>query len=99
MNTANSNSLVVAWPAGTHLKADLTFTGNYINSTTRYSWLSQFPALQITEWDAPLTGHNQVRPTAKAMARLATAAPTGMAGITQPMKTTIVNMNSANLLA
>ena len=31
MNTANANSLVVMWPAGTHCKADLTFTGNYIN--------------------------------------------------------------------
>ncbi len=99
MNTANSNSLVVAWPAGTHLKADMTFTGNKINSDTSYSLLVQWPALQITEWDAPLTGHNQVRPTAKALARLATAAPTGMTGITQPIKMTLVNMNSANLLA
>ena len=85
MNTANANSLVIAWPSGTHLKADMTFTGNYINSTTQYGMLFQFPALQISEWDAPLTGHNQIRPTAKAVARLATAAPTGMA-FTQPLQ-------------
>lgn len=98
MNTANANSLVVAWPAGTHLKADATFTGNYINSVTQYGMLFQFPALQITEWDAPLTGHNQIRPTAKCVARLATAAPTNMA-FTDPLRITVVNMNSANLLA
>jgi hypothetical protein len=76
----------------------MTFTGNLINSTIPYSLLVQWPALQITEWDAPLTGHNQVRPTAKALARLATSSPSGMAFV-HPMRMTVVNMNSANLLA
>jgi len=98
MTSANANSLVIGWPAGTALKADFTFTGNYINSQTQYGMLFQFPALQITEWDAPLTGHAQVRPVAKCAARLATSSPSGMAWV-QPLKVTITNMNSANLLA
>jgi hypothetical protein len=98
MTSANANSLVIAWPAGTPLKADFTFTGNYINSTTQYGMLFQFPALQITEWDAPLTGHQQIRPVAKAKAYLAASSPLGMAFV-QPVRVTITNMNSANLLA
>lgn len=98
MTSQNANSLVIAWPAGTHLKGDFTFTGNYINSVTQYGMLFQFPALQIAEWDAPLTGHNLIRPTAKAKARLATTSPSGMAFV-QPLRITVTNMNSANLLA
>jgi hypothetical protein len=97
MTSANANSLVVAWPAGTHLKCDFDFLGNYINSTTRYEFKVEAPAAQITEWAAPVTGHQLVRPTAKAALRLATTSPSGMAFV-QPLRITLVNMNSANLL-
>ncbi len=98
MTSANANSLLVAWPAGTHLKGDMDFLGNYINSTSRYEMKFEMPAIQITEWSAAVTGHAQIRPVAKGAMRQATTAPTGMA-FTTPMRITIVNMNSANLLA
>ena len=98
MTSANANSLVVAWPNGTHLKMDLTFSGAYINSTTTYGLLMQMPAVQITEWTTPVTGHNLLRPTAKFALRKAMTAPTGMTGITDPLKITFTNMNSLNLL-
>lgn len=98
MTSANANSLLVAWPAGTHLKGDLDFLGNYINSTSRYEMKIEMPAIQVTEWSAAVTGHQQIRPVLKGALRQATTAPTGMA-FTTPLKITIVNMNSANLLA
>lgn len=98
MTSANANSLLVAWPAGTHLKADMDFLGNYINSTSRYEMKFEMPAIQITEWSAAVTGHQQIRPVAKGAMRQATAAPTGMA-FTTPLRIVVVNMNSANLLA
>jgi hypothetical protein len=98
MTSANANSLVVCHPGGTHLKADFTFTGAAINSMHSYQFAFYLPALQITEWKAPVTGHNLVRPTATVALRQATTAPTGMAGITQPIRITIWNMNSATLI-
>jgi len=98
MTSANANSLVILFPAATHLKADFTFTGNYINSTSKYSLTLQMPAMQITDWKAPVTGHNLVRPTASVALRKATTAPSGIAD-TKPLSLIIVNMNSANLLA
>lgn len=97
MTSANANSLVVAWPNGTHLKFDFDFLGNYINSTTRYEFKLEAPAAQITEWAAPVTGHQVVRPTAKVALRKATSSPSGMAFV-NPFRITVVNMNSANLL-
>lgn len=98
MTSANANSLVVMFPAGTHLKADFVFTGNYINSTTQYSASLYMPAMQITGWAAPVTGHNLVRPTATTALRKAASSPSGMAFV-EPLRLVVVNMNSANLLA
>lgn len=98
MTSANANSLVICWPAGTHLQADLDFLGAYINSTNQYEFKVEWPAIQVTEWMAPVTGHGQVRPTMRGQGRLATSGATSM-GITQPFRITFTNMNSANLLA
>jgi hypothetical protein len=98
MNTANSNSLVVMFPAGTHLKADFVFLGNYINSTTRYTFGMYFPSMQITDWAAPVTGHNLVRPTATVALRKASANPVNF-GDSKPIGLEIINMNSATLVA
>lgn len=98
MNTVSANSLVAAFPAGTAFKADLTFLGTYINSTTRRSLVVEMPALFISKFEAPVTGHGQVRPIVTFKGRLADAAPTGMAGLTYPMRVTIVNARSTNLL-
>lgn len=97
MTSANANSLIAVWPNGTHLQADLDFVGAYINSTSTYELKIEWPALQVTEWMAPVTGHGQVRPTARCEGRLAAAASS--MGFTQPLRITVVNMNSANLLA
>lgn len=99
MNTVTANSLALAYGLGTSFKADLSFLGPYVNSTTQRQLLFEFPALQVIEFTAPIVGHNQARPAVTFKARRAAAAPTGMSGITAPQKITIVNTNSANLLA
>lgn len=98
MTSANANSLVRMYPAGTKLKASLQFYGNNINSVTPYSFSLNWPALEILEYAHGVTGHGQVRPSAKCAARMADAAPTGMSG-TWPVYGNVINMNSANLLA
>lgn len=98
MTSANANSLVVCWPNGTHLKFDFDFKGAYINSTTQYEFKLEAPAAQVVEWMAPVTGHQLVRPTARVALRKATSSPSGMAFV-NPFRVTLINMNSANLLA
>jgi hypothetical protein len=95
MNTTTANSLVIAAQTAKVFKADLTFTGAYINSTTPRSITFEWPALQIVDFKAPVTGHNAVKPVVSFRAKQASAAPTGMA-FTTP-RCTIVNTNSANL--
>lgn len=99
MNTVSANSLAVGLQAGRIFKGDLRFLGPYINSTTQREFLLEMPALQLATFRAPITGHNQVRPTAQFRLKAASAAPTGMSGLTNPFRIQIVNANSANLLS
>ena len=100
MNTVTANSLAIGLKNGNVWKGDWTFTGPFINSTTRYSLLFQFPAMQLYSFDAGPAGANQVKPTATFRAKAANPnSVAGMTGVTTPFRLTIVNMNSANLLA
>lgn len=93
MNTVSANSLYGALRDATAFKADLTFTGAFINSTDAYSRLYQWPYLQLESWDAPLSGANQMKPKAKFRALLASTSPTGMAFV-RPFRLTIIQTNS-----
>lgn len=98
MNTVSANSLVAAFPAGTSFKADLTFLGTYINSTTQRSITAKMPALHVSKFDAPVSGHGQVRPVVTFKGFMAAAAPSGMSS-TDPLQITIINAQSTSLLA
>lgn len=98
MNTISASSLANALQTAKSFKADWSFLGPYINSTTQRQMKWEMPALQLTSFKAVVTGPNQVRPEATFMARSAASSVAGMAFI-QAMKLTIVNANSANLLA
>lgn len=98
MTTIAANSMYGHLTTGNQLKGDLTFTprvGGYINSTTKYSIAFQWPALEVQEWAAPLTGANQVKPTATFRMKEVATAPTGMTGVTRPFRVTRIMMNSA----
>lgn len=94
MTSVSANSLYQALRDNTTFKADITASGALINSTDRYSMLWQFPALELDEWQAPTTGANQVKPTASFTMKLPSAAPTGMSGVTQPVRLTRIMTNS-----
>lgn len=96
MNTVSANSLYQALRDDQTFKADITMSGALINSTDRYSNLYQFPALELDEWQATVTGPNQVKPRASFTAKLASAAPTGMSGVTNPFRITRIMTNSLN---
>jgi hypothetical protein len=97
MNTVSANSLVAGLKAARVFKSDWFFQGPYINSSTRRSFLYEFPALQIRNIKIAAAGPGQVRPQATFHAKLAQAAPSGMS-FTAPLQLTIVNANSQNLL-
>ena len=98
MNTVTANSLAVGLAAARVFKADWQFLGPYINSETQRTFLWEMPALQLRSFRAVAAGGDQVRPQATFHCKLAAAAPTGMA-FTEPLRLTIINANSQNLLA
>jgi len=93
MTQTSANSLRAGLEAATGWKADWTFLGSFINSTDQYKLLYQFPYLQVTDFEAQVTGANQVKPKAMFAARLATTSPTGMAFV-NPFRLTRVLVNS-----
>jgi len=93
MNTISANSLYQALRDDQTFKADITIAGALINSTDRYTALWQFPALELDEWQATVTGPNQVKPTATFTAKLASTSPSGMAFV-NPIRLTRTMTNS-----
>jgi hypothetical protein len=99
MNTVSANSLATAFSAGASFKADVKALGTYINSTSQRSLLFEFPNLLVSKFAADVTGHGLVRPVVTFKGYMADAAPTGMSGLTNPLRVTIVNARATNLLA
>jgi hypothetical protein len=94
MTQTAADSLYAGLRDATAWKADWTFTGaNFINSTDAFSLLYQFPYLQVVDFEAAVTGAEQVKPKATFAARLAPANPTGMSFST-PFRITRVMSNS-----
>jgi hypothetical protein len=93
MTTLSANSLYQALRDDTTFKADLTAAGAFINSTDRYTMRYQFPALELDEWQATVTGPNQVKPTATFTAKQAASSPSGMPFI-RPFRVTRIMTNS-----
>lgn len=93
MTTVTANSLYQGLRSDTRWKADITASGALINSTDRYTLRYQFPHLELDEWQAPLTGANQVKPRATFTAKQATSSPNGMPFI-RPLRATRIMTNS-----
>ena len=97
--TGATASSTRAWlEAGAGLKADWTFTGTSINATDSWLFKLQFPYLQITDWEAPASGADQVKPKVKLSARLASTSPSGMPFL-NPVRVTRITSSSANAFA
>ncbi len=98
MNSVSANSLYRALLDDPQWKADIIFSGSYINSTDQLTEKYEYPALELDEWSAPLTGANQVKPTATFSAKLAATSPTGMAFV-NPFRLTRIMVNSLSAFA
>ncbi len=101
MTSAAANSMQVAMQTGNVFKMDILMSGRYINSLTQRSILWESPSVQVSSggFKAVVTGHGQVRPVVNFDLRLAPAAPTGMSGLVNPLRVTITNTRSTNLLS
>ncbi len=94
MLATNAQSLYAALIANTAWKADLTYSGAYINSTDTFKRLYQFPALELDDTNGfDFNGAAQIKPEATFTAKLALSSPSGMAFI-NPFRLTLTQQNS-----
>jgi len=85
---------------GTKYKADITFTGTAIDATSNYGLLLQLPNCDIAVFNAKVPGGaGQVEPKIVLTGLSTTAAPTGMSGVTAPLRVTTTGTSSANPFA
>lgn len=85
---------------GDMYKGDLTFTGPAIGATgSSWGLLFQFPNLGVTEYAATLPAVGQSEPRIVLEGCSTSAAPTGMTGVTKPVRVTTTGISSANPFA
>lgn len=78
MDTVSANSFYACQRDGTVLKGELRFVGALINSTDNYSYIFQFPHLEVQATTQVTQGAQQIKPTAMLKAKKAASSPTGM---------------------
>lgn len=94
-----SHAFFAAHRDTTLYKGDLTFVGPTL-ATTTYGLLMQFPNLFVTNQRAPVTGGaDQVAPSMSLKALSTTSAPTGMTGVTAPMRVVTTGVSTTNPFA
>jgi hypothetical protein len=77
-DTVSANSFYACQRDGTVLKGELRFIGPLINSVDNYSFIFQFPHLEVQATTQPAQGANQIKPTAMFKAKKAATSPSGM---------------------
>lgn len=94
----DSDDFFAGHKAGTRYKADLTITGPVIGTlATAYAFLFEFPNLYVTAYTpGNASGAGQIIPSATFKALSTTTAPTGMTGVTVPIRLTTTGERSAS---
>lgn len=94
-----SHAFFAAHRDTTAYKADITFVGPTL-STTTYGLLMQFPNMIVTNYQAPVSGGaDQVAPSLSLRALSTTSAPTGMTGVTAPIRVVTTGVSTTNPFA
>lgn len=94
-----SHAFFAAHRDTTAYKSDVTFVGPTL-STTTYGLLMQFPNMIVTSFKAPGSGGaDQVAPSMGLRALATTSAPTGMTGVTAPMRVVTTGVSTTNPFA
>lgn len=98
---AASHAFFAAHRDGTRYKGDIAITGPAIGTlATTYGLLFQFPNLFVPDYKAPIPGNaSQSAPTAKFDALSTSAAPTGMTGVTTPLRLVTTGTATTNPFA
>lgn len=94
MTTQAATSMYRALQVGGAWKGDLTYTGAYINSNTRYSRTIQMPYMEAQALTLNLAGPAQVKPSVTFVLKEVASAPAGMTGVTRPFRIVRTMANS-----
>lgn len=76
-------------------KADITFEGAVIASTYKYKLLLEFPLLMTLDSETQISRQSKIGFTHQFRAMKASAAPTGMSGITDYLKLSLINTRTS----
>lgn len=94
-----SDDFFAAHRDGTFYKGDITFTGPSL-ATTNYGLLLQFPNLMVGPPSYPVGGGaGQIYPRVTLSALSATTAPTGMTGVTVPLRVVTTGISTTSPFA
>lgn len=96
---ATSHAYFADLKAGSRHKAEIILTGPAIDATSSYGLKFSFPNLGIMDQASPLPNTGQGEPKMTLEALATSAAPTGMAGITAPLRVTTTGTSSTNPFA
>lgn len=96
--THTANTYLTDLGSDTRKKLDITATGALLNATFYYQHLWQFPHLQLISDDVT-DDNGRIKEPLEFIIHGASAAPTGMAGITDPLWWNVINKRSTNPLA
>lgn len=96
--THSGTTYLTALGNDTRKKMDITSTGALIASTYYYQHLWQMPHLQMIN-DDPTDDKGRIKEPLDFVLHGASAAPTGMTGITDPLWWTVINNRTTNPLA
>lgn len=102
LRSYDADTWIAAWPAGTEYKADLKFTGTGkapTDGSDPYFQL-QFPRLVVaTQPQANLAGRGRVGHRVDFKCLVASSAPSGMSGVTQPVRLNVLDSTSGAYLS
>lgn len=96
---ATSKAFFASHRDGTRYKADIIFTGPAIDATSSYGLKFEFPHLAVMNFTASLPTTSQSEPAIQLEGLGTSAAPTGMTGVTKPIRVTTTGISSANPFA
>lgn len=96
---ATSKAFFASHRDGDRYKGDIIFTGAAIDATSSYGLKLELPHLAVMAYKAPLPSTQQGEPTIQLEGLGTSSAPTGMTGVTKPIRVTTTGISSANPFA
>ena len=102
LRSYDADTYIAAWLAGTEYKADLKFLGTGLAPASGSDpyFQFQFPRLVLAgQPQANIAGRGRIAHRVEFKALIASAAPTGMTGVTQPVRLNVLDTDTAAYLS